>query len=177
MPWQCFTCQMIKLGNGIYSGRYSKSTTNKQGDDPYSGQEGITPASFKSLIGKDHPEFLSMKQQDALEFFEYLVKFVEQKEKFSTEDPVEEFRFRLHQKIQCQSCGGVHRSSFMTSSLSIPLPRCKDTLQESNSLENGETRNVPTISLKDCFDEFFQDEEVDFRCPSCKKQTKAKKYV
>jgi ubiquitin carboxyl-terminal hydrolase 5/13 len=70
MPWQFFTCQMIKLGNGIHSGRYSQPMmSHKQDKDPYSIQKGIALASFKSIIGRNHPEFSIMRQQDAVEFF------------------------------------------------------------------------------------------------------------
>jgi ubiquitin carboxyl-terminal hydrolase 5/13 len=180
MPWQCFTCQMIKLGNGVHSGRYSQPMmSHKQDKDPYSIQEGIALASFKSIIGRNHPEFSTMRQQDAVEFFDYFIKVVEQKEKISEQDPVEEFRFVLHQRIQCQSCGGVRRSSFTTSSLSIPFPMDMVDISSLESISPGKSEPSPSIhsaiSLKDCFNEFMRDEEVYFRCPSCKEQTKAKK--
>ena len=36
---------------------------------------------LKSLICKDHPEFSTMRQQDAYEFFQFLNKTVTQKER------------------------------------------------------------------------------------------------
>lgn len=38
---------------------------------------GIRPNTLKSLIGKGHPEFATKKQQDAQEFFLYLVSLIE----------------------------------------------------------------------------------------------------
>jgi len=38
---------------------------------------GIRPNTLKILIGKGHPEFATKKQQDAQEFFLYLVSLIE----------------------------------------------------------------------------------------------------
>lgn len=38
---------------------------------------GIRPNTFKLLIGKGHPEFATKRQQDAQEFFLYLVSLIE----------------------------------------------------------------------------------------------------
>ena len=37
-------------------------------------QDGIRPAMFKMLVGKGHPEFSGNKQQDAMEYFHYLLE-------------------------------------------------------------------------------------------------------
>lgn len=60
-PASCFPCQMGKLAEGLLSGRYSIQKTDSEGN--VRGQDGIMPAMFKQLIGKDHPEFSTMRQQ------------------------------------------------------------------------------------------------------------------
>jgi ubiquitin carboxyl-terminal hydrolase 5/13 len=54
---------------------------------------------FKSLVGKGHPEFATMRQQDALEFFQYLMNMVQQKERgypgASKFDPSRSFQFKV----------------------------------------------------------------------------------
>jgi ubiquitin carboxyl-terminal hydrolase 5/13 len=75
---------MHKVADGLLSGRYSHpapyaSGTPSHPSDPLHPfptpvfQQGIRPTSFKALIGKGHPEFSTMKQQDSEEFFTYLV--------------------------------------------------------------------------------------------------------
>ena len=177
LPWQCFSCQMIRLANGLHSGRYSEPNTTESHTDTIGTLQGVTPAYLKLLIGRDHPEFSTMRQQDALEFYEYLIKLVERKERGTSQDPIDEFRFRLQQKLHCERCGGVRRSSFVTTSISISLPMDENQMQKSISLDgtDGTTERLPTISLYDCLEDFVREELVDFRCPSCKTETKAKK--
>ncbi|KAG8053209.1 hypothetical protein GUJ93_ZPchr0001g33060 [Zizania palustris] len=62
--------QMTKLAHGMLSGKYS--VPNKE------GQEGICPRMFKTVIAAKHPEFSSMRQQDALDFFLHLIDQVDQ---------------------------------------------------------------------------------------------------
>ena len=71
---------MHKVADGLLSGRYSHSApyacrTPLHPSDPLWHpsltlvfQQGIKPTSFKALIGKRHPEFSTMKQQDSEEF-------------------------------------------------------------------------------------------------------------
>ncbi len=40
-------------------------------------QQGIKPSMFKSLIGRDHPEFSTKRQQDAVEFLLHLINITE----------------------------------------------------------------------------------------------------
>lgn len=49
----CFKCQMGKIVDGALSGKYSNE----------SHTSGINPAMFKSIVGKGHAEFQSMRQQ------------------------------------------------------------------------------------------------------------------
>lgn len=96
LPASCVDCQMVKLADGLLSGRYSHprpaGTPSGECDyaaggfeltiiaDPLSHesptpvfQEGVRPATFKALVGKGHEEFATMRQQDAGEFFGHLL--------------------------------------------------------------------------------------------------------
>jgi ubiquitin carboxyl-terminal hydrolase 5/13 len=62
---------MYKMADGLWSGRYSIPSTTKESNqqntatdnDQQRGQYGIPPFMFKALIGKEHQEFSSMRQQ------------------------------------------------------------------------------------------------------------------
>ena len=74
LPADCIECQMLKISDGLISGRYS--VPDKQllvGDDVVKFQAGLKPGIFKALVGKGHVEFSTMRQQDAEEFLGYLI--------------------------------------------------------------------------------------------------------
>ena len=52
---------MAKMAHGLLSGKFSIPLVNEQGE--ITGQNGIPPSMFKSLISKDHSEFSTMRQQ------------------------------------------------------------------------------------------------------------------
>lgn len=81
LPAECTECQMHKIADGLLSGRYSHpanyssaSADALQHPSPTPVfQAGIRPTGFKTLIGKGHEEFSTMRQQDSEEFFTYLL--------------------------------------------------------------------------------------------------------
>lgn len=73
-PSTCYFCQFCKLADGIYSDKYYNSIN-------YDGLRGIKPRSFKTFVGSNHPEFSTNHQQDVLEYFDYLLTFMEKHDK------------------------------------------------------------------------------------------------
>lgn len=65
-----------KVAHGLCSGKYSTPPAEVVEGKKY-WHHGIRPTTFKSLIGKGHPEFASKKQQDAQEFFLYFLSLIE----------------------------------------------------------------------------------------------------
>lgn len=62
---------------GLCSGKYSMPPPEViEGKKKY-WHHGIRPNTLKYLIGKGHPEFATKKQQDAQEFFLYLISLIE----------------------------------------------------------------------------------------------------
>jgi uncharacterized UBP type Zn finger protein len=80
-PASCIECQMLKVADGLLSGRYSRPrrtdadttlqnplacATATAGTTPQPVfQEGVRPITFKYLIGRGHAKFATMRQQDA----------------------------------------------------------------------------------------------------------------
>lgn len=163
-PANCFECQMSKIADGLLSGRYSvpRAADSEVNDDatahayapPGSGhdaatsgepvkdqpsvpfQEGIRPIMFKTLVGKDHPEFSTMRQQDSEEFFSYLVTLIQKTSstdaaRASTldddgaQDPTDTFKFQMQERLQCDECKGVRYKSVPEESVSMPVPFIK----------------------------------------------------
>lgn len=121
LPADCLECQMLKVADGLLSGRYSKL----HAESPPSGglahstpehtpwQAGLRLAGFKALVGKGHAEFATMRQQDAEEFFGHLLtvlrRFNHQINSGAPDEgePMEAFAFGLEQRLQCLSCRKV----------------------------------------------------------------------
>nr|GMD20700.1 ubiquitin carboxyl-terminal hydrolase 14-like isoform X1 [Ipomoea batatas] len=118
--------QLTKLAHGLLSGKYSVPGTEKQ--------EGIRPRMFKSVIAANHPEFSTMRQQDALEFFLHFIDQVERMNSGNSKiDPSRSFKFGIEERIQCPSGKVAYnkRNDYILS-LNIPLDKAinKKELEE-----------------------------------------------
>jgi ubiquitin carboxyl-terminal hydrolase 5/13 len=158
---------MGKMADGLASGRYSVPVESEDGE--VHGQDGIAPSMFKQLIGKDHAEFSTMRQQDAGEFFQHLLKTVEMKERSNQTDPTSLFKFEMQQKLQCQSCAGVRLSSVAQSLVDVPVPLHKKDGQDGEGTEYNE------VSLAECLDLLTAPDVVEFNCPRCHAKSAAVK--
>ncbi|XP_064383842.1 ubiquitin carboxyl-terminal hydrolase 5-like [Halichondria panicea] len=87
-------------------------------------QEGILPMMFKALIGRDHPEFSTMRQQDAQEFYLHLLASIDknQRTKPGTLNAVDSFRFQTEERIECVASGKVRYSLREDNLLPLPVP-------------------------------------------------------
>ncbi|KAM0028956.1 putative ubiquitinyl hydrolase 1 [Helianthus debilis subsp. tardiflorus] len=168
--------QLTKLAHGLLSGQYSIPAVHNDDVDSSSSakQEGIRPRMFKAVIAASHPEFSTMRQQDALEFFLHLIDQVERVNGANPEaDPARSFKFGIEERLQCPS-GKVayNKRNDYTLSLNIPLEKAtnKKELEEFHKLKaqkEAEGKDIssdeivrPRVPLSDCLDSFSHPEEV-----------------
>ncbi|VEU21579.1 DEKNAAC102449 [Brettanomyces naardenensis] len=153
--------QMFKIGDGLLSGRYSVP-------DPFTTekikyQRGIRPSGFKELIGKGHPEFSTMQQQDAFEFWMYLVEQLEKGSVSGQADsvPTEVFKYVLGDKLKCSVCGGVRLSKELVDNVTLPV--------EEKLLDSGVdgTKDYAPTTMEDCFTKWHAAEQIEYDCPQC----------
>lgn len=138
--------------SGLLSGEYSKPTDPEH---PEKGQRGIPPQMLKLVLAKNHVEFSSARQQDAIEFLEFFFTTVQQRERGFGVDPTKDFIFGTEQKIQCSKCHGVKFASTPANHyLLLPVPA-------STSLTDK------AVSLESCLKLYKATEEICFRCPNC----------
>ncbi|PWA89296.1 ubiquitin-specific protease 14 [Artemisia annua] len=172
--------QLTKLANGLLSGKYSvpaarnDDMANAADSSPNEKQEGIRPRMFKSVIAASHPEFSTMRQQDALEFFLHFIDQVERANAGKPEsDPARSFKFGIEERLQCPSGKVAYnkRNDYILS-LNIPLEKAtnKKELEEFHKLKaqkEAEGTKIesdeivrPRVPLSDCLDSFSHPEEV-----------------
>lgn len=179
--------QLIKIADGLLSGRYSvpdNTTIRKKysededtkQEDEYPHQRGIPPAIFKQLIGKDHPEFSTMKQQDAFEFLMYLLGKIQdyyKKNDSGDRDPTDVFNFKTEQRLECTSCHKVRYNSTLQEALSLQVPARKISTKTEKS--EGEEDVYENIEITELFDNMTRTEEVEYVCKNCKNKTSIKR--
>ena len=167
-PAEDLETQLRKLADGILSGRYSRLDSTVSNSDPTSQQyqEGLSPAMFKHLVGRNHAEFSTMRQQDAFEFLLHLFKLINVSNSGNpTLDPVQSFRFALEQRLQCIKCKKVRYKVDQQDNISIPVPvrRIQQQLVEGEEKKD----QFESVSLKECLDIFTSTDRVELTCSSC----------
>jgi ubiquitin carboxyl-terminal hydrolase 5/13 len=194
-PATCIECQMLKMADGLQSGRYSvprarpdvksdhsqfQSPTQDEEPTPVF-QEGIKPTMFKALIGKGHPEFSTMKQQDSEEFFTHFLKVLRQDHKKhasagtgGVDDATGVFRYGIEQRLQCMDCQRVSYRVDPQDVVSVPVPTQKKNGGAKNEAGKVEYEDV---QLESCLDMLTSGESLEYKCPSCNRNVIANKYV
>ncbi|PVU94928.1 hypothetical protein BB561_002170 [Smittium simulii] len=156
IPAQCLICQMYKMCIGMNSGEYSSISGNLSRNI-----SNIQPRMFKEIIAKNSDLFSQSGQQDAYEFFIYMLKNISIAEKSidnAFNDPTEVFDFYTEEKLQCTNCKGVKVIQQKTNSLTLPLI-------SNNTSETTEELNV---TIDDCFKDLCKAEIIDgYFCHNC----------
>ncbi len=193
-PASCFECQTSKIADGLLSGRYSvpRDTTYDQQDVGFSPgpddgaaqaeaeakpkvvfQDGIKPGMYKALVGKDHAEFSTMKQQDAGEFLLHLLDLVRRSQKANPvgEDPTKIFGYALEERLQCDSCKKVRYQRTDSELLPISVPVNEGAME----VEGDKKEEYESVELVDCLNSLTAPAELEYNCPSCDKKVTATK--
>ncbi|KAL8283622.1 hypothetical protein RQP46_005417 [Phenoliferia psychrophenolica] len=183
-PATCFECQMAKMADGLLSGRYS---VPREPEEPSAGfspspdaaeipkpaqiafQEGIKPSMFKALVGKDHVDFSTMKQQDAGEFLLHLFELVRRSAlKEGEVDPTKIFSFAFEERLQCGGCKRVRYKAADGEFLPLAIVATEKKADDGMVVE-GEEKKVEylPVELLSCLDQFTSPADVEYKCPAC----------
>ncbi|KAH8203820.1 hypothetical protein TruAng_001997 [Truncatella angustata] len=164
-PAQDLETQLCKMADGLLSGRYSKPESDVVASEQSTEiphQKGLAPAMLKHLIGRGHPEFSTMRQQDSFEFLQHLIKLITRSQHPAhLRDPTHKFRFIMEQRLQCLSCNKVRYQTNEQDSIFIDVP-----LEKLPAVDGEEERYKP-VSLKQCLDNVTGTEAVELTCASC----------
>lgn len=151
-------CQMLKIYDGLNSGRYSKPNYIK-GDDY---QLGIKPSTFKTLIGESHPEFKTQKQQDSFEFLLYLLENLDNEFGLNLN---KQLKFIMGNKVICSNCSHGKLNAEMIDNVSVPIA------DEPLKVDEGSGKKVyKETSLMESFKNYCSTEAIEgFQCDHCGK--------
>ena len=188
-PAEDLETQLRKLADGLISGRYSKpdsSVTSSHVSAEFPHQKGLAPSMFKSLIGKGHAEFSTMRQQDAFELLLHVFKLITRSSHNATlQDPVATFKFAMEQRLQCLSCKKVSYKTDIQDNITVPVParRIKQASEDmevdaTGGKEIGAKKDVfEPVTIKECLDIFTGEEILEYTCKACGSKAGAKKYI
>ena len=119
-PLTCFECQMEKLGTGLQCGEFSLFPKDEDARQRF---DGITPRDFKKLIAGTHADFSTGQQQDASEYFGYLMTQCVRKD-FANPlpSPTLAFELTVERRTGCVQCQGCKYSRNREWTLRLPVP-------------------------------------------------------
>ncbi|KAL2261413.1 hypothetical protein VTK26DRAFT_4208 [Humicola hyalothermophila] len=164
-PARDLETQLRKIADGLLSGRYSKPDSDvivSEHSPEVPHQKGLQPSMLKHLIGRGHAEFSTMRQQDAFELLQHLIKLITRsKHPAGLGDPTRAMRFVMEQRLQCLGCKKVRYSSIEQDSIFIDVPL------EKLPAEEGQEPKYKPVTLKECLDNFTAPEIVELTCSSC----------
>ena len=173
---------MHKLADGLLSGRYSRPSARErvveEKPDTTSVplptfQDGIRPMLFKSLIGKGHEEFATMRQQDAEEFLSYLLKVLQQHARragrVNEDEPFHIFRFGMEQRLQCGECSRVRYRVDEQYTVIVPVPAREKEKDAEGKIVYGD------VGIEETFNLLTGEESLSYHCPGCNKEVNATK--
>ncbi|KAI1306125.1 ubiquitin carboxyl-terminal hydrolase 14 [Xylaria venustula] len=165
-PAQDLETQLRKVADGLLSGRYAKPDSEVVASEPspeIPHQKGLSPSMLKHLIGRGHPEFSTMRQQDSFEFLQHLIKLITRSQHPAPlADPTQPFRFVMEQRLQCINCKKVRYSTTEQDSIFLDVP-----LEKIPSSEAGEGDTYQPVTLEQCLNRFTAQEAVELTCPAC----------
>ncbi|EPS37809.1 hypothetical protein H072_8429 [Dactylellina haptotyla CBS 200.50] len=170
-PAEDLETQLKKVGDGLLSGRYSKPDGQQQTSSTehtyVQYQKGIAPAMLKTLVGKGHEEFSTMRQQDAFELLLHLFKLVTRaSHPEPLKDPVSDFKFAVEQRLQCLGCKKVGYRTDEQDNIIVPVPARK--LEDAVMGEDDKKKEeYEAVTLKECLDIFTGTETVEYTCKAC----------
>ncbi|XP_068142041.1 ubiquitin carboxyl-terminal hydrolase 5 [Drosophila tropicalis] len=184
-PANDFNIQMSKLGNGLQSGKYSSIVENTLDTEHATG---ISPAMFKNIVGKNHPDFSTKQQQDANDFYLHLLTLLDRNSR-NQSNPADALKFLLEDRVECLASRKVKYKTREEYSFRLPIPLDKATNltevreyqeREQAARESGQRPSGDIVRhkvpLQACLERFFGSELIEqFFSTAINGKTNAKK--
>lgn len=185
-------CQATKLSSALTTGAFcgpvpdSAEVSESSSSDP---KHRLAPRMFKHVVGHDHVDFKTGQQQDAAQYFQYLLEKLDRAElgageRIKSKDGSESvlttsrlFSFKIESKLVCEFDQLIkYKVSPAETMLSLRIPMSKATtpnvempdLKKQKSEDSGEDdkekKVVPTVTFKACLDEWSASTSIEDLC-------------
>lgn len=176
---QDLSVQLVKLGNALLTDRYTS-------DNPDELKAKVAPRMLKHLVAKNNREFSSCRQQDASEYFQFLLQVIEREEfkqqHVATSNSL--FTFTTEERYECDTTKQVKYvsgSQTRHNILELRIPLDSIVSQESappdeelsgegvlkkQKLEADDQAPPVAIPFEVCLENTFAASHVDIENPS-----------
>jgi len=184
MVWD-LTFQLTKLGYALQ--QHERSSEEKEDSEkvyPW-------PAQLKRVVGKNHAEFNSIRQQDAHEYMLYVFSLLEKNQLISGHNCSDAFKFVVEERLECQQSNKVRYSTNTEFALSLEVSldyatnrdevetykRLKEASEKDKSVSAGEIVRAK-IPFETCLSSWMGEETItDFWSAATKERGEAKKRI
>lgn len=199
-----FNTQMAKFAQGVLTEKYVNEAKDDEHIEPQQVPPSfrITPIMLRSVVGREHVEFSTGRQQDAHEYYQHLLQFIKRADRASGYKKLDFnscFTFDLQQRLECDASHQVRyttQGGENTLALEIPLDKAinraevrayEDSQQaeEANPVKKAKKEDkedkevvVPIIPFQACLDLFFSPTQLnDFYSSATKAKGTATKTI
>jgi len=153
--------QLAKFSQGLSSGEYSKgpdqvkeAVIRDEGSQP-----GVKPVMLKNLVGKGHHEFSTNKQQDAQEFYLYLLTLIERSHRSNdAPPPTNLFKFCVEDRTECAGQVRYKTRNEMFLPFNIPM-------EAASNIQEVEAFKKHKAEVEDKGEMVPKEEEVRYKIP------------
>lgn len=185
-----FLCQASKLSCALSSGTFcgpvakSAEVSDSSASDP---KHRLAPRMFKHVVGHDHVDFRTGQQQDAAQYFQYLLEKLDRAE-LGAGDRLKGspalvsshlFSYKTESRLVCEADSMLkYKDSPPETMLSLRIPMSKSTLpdakmpdvkrqkSEDSGDDDKEKKEVPTVTFDACLEEWSAVTTIDdYRWP------------
>lgn len=169
--------QTSKLISALTSGVYAIPEEELETEGPTDPKYRVAPRMFKHLIGKDHVDFRTGQQQDAVQFLQYFLEQIDRAEAKHNRDTIltsNLFSFQTEARIVCNTDQKVkYKDSAAENiwSLRIPMekaevlptdPELKEEPEQKRQKQEGEdNKEIPTVTFSQCLDSWASETTLD----------------
>lgn len=182
-PANDLSTQMAKFGQGLNSDRYSSIPEDKGNGEAEVNEICVRPNTFKSLVGRDHYEFSSSRQQDAAEYLSHMLEQLTKSERNAKERlggngemTKHHFTLATEARMECVESKQVKYKLDETDILRLTVPieaaensqqykEYQDSKRAKISSEDDkdakEATVVPRVSFENCLNQYMADEMID----------------
>ena len=162
-PTADFPTQFAKILAALNTDRYARVGPEDL------GVPEIAPRMFKQLVGKNHAEFSTARQQDAVEYFQHLLEVVARAERehgdrlgakgAAASPSAKLFEFDVEEKVTCAVSGGVRYVRRRENVLPLEVPVDAATNAKAIEAERERKRQRTSANEEDPSNEKDEDEK------------------